>query len=117
MEIQHKIWLEVNGKTVYGPGRDELLKMIEECQSLHAASKKLKISYRLVWGKIKSSEERMGINLVEMKPHERRMHLTKEAKMLLKIFNDLEEEISPILKKSEKRFSSFKKSVCSENKH
>ncbi len=115
MEIQHRIWVEENGKPVYGPGRDELFRMIEECQSLHAAAKKLKISYRLAWGKIKSSEERLGINLVEIKPHERRMHLTKEAKMLSKIFNDMEAEILPILKKAEKKFSSFKKSVYCED--
>jgi molybdate transport system regulatory protein len=117
MEIRHKIWLEELGETVYGSGRDELFRMIEGGQSLNAVAKKLNVSYRLVWGKIKDAEERLGIDLVEIDPHERKMHLTKEAKMLLKIFNDMEAEILPILKKAEKSFSSLKRRAAAKKKH
>ena len=109
MEIKHKIWLEEEGMTVFGPGRDEFFKMIEECQSLNSAAKKLHISYRLVWGKIKDAEARLGVDLVEIIPSERRMHLTTDAKKLLTIFNDLEKEITPILKKAEKRFTALRR--------
>jgi molybdate transport system regulatory protein len=117
MEIRYKIWLEERGEAVYGPGRDELLKMIENCQSLHAAAKNLKISYRLAWGRIKNAEKRLGINLVDIRPNERRMHLTKEAKMILKIYSDMETELLPILKKAEKNFSSMKKRIVAKMKH
>jgi molybdenum-dependent DNA-binding transcriptional regulator ModE len=37
MELKHKIWLEEDARAVFGPGRKELLKMVDECQSLNAA--------------------------------------------------------------------------------
>jgi molybdate transport system regulatory protein len=55
--------------------------MVDECQSLNAAAKKLDISYRLAWGKIKAAEARLGFELVENFPPERRMHLTVEPEL------------------------------------
>ena len=109
MEIKHKIWLEEEGMTVFGPGRDEFFKMIEDCQSLNSAAKKMHISYRLVWGKIKDAEARLGVNLVEIKPLERKIQLSKTAEELLTIFDDLEKEIAPILKKAEKKFAALRR--------
>jgi molybdate transport repressor ModE-like protein len=115
MEIKHKIWLEEEGMTVFGPGRDEFFKMIEECQSLNSAAKKLHISYRLVWGKIKDAEARLGVHLVQIKPLERRIQLSKTAVALLAIFDDLEKEIAPILKKAEKKCIDLRKKAIKEN--
>ena len=108
MEIKHKIWLEEEGKTVFGHGRLEFFKMIEECQSLNSAAKKLHISYRLIWGKIKDAETRLGVNLVEINPLDRKIQLSKTAEELLTIFDDLEKEIVPILKKAEKKFAALR---------
>jgi molybdate transport system regulatory protein len=41
MEIKYKIWLEKDGKVVFGHGREELFQAIDECRSLNAAAKKL----------------------------------------------------------------------------
>jgi hypothetical protein len=65
VKIKHKIWLERDGKVVFGKGREELLKAIEECHSLNAAAKKLQMSYRAAWARLKASEDRAGIKLVE----------------------------------------------------
>ncbi|MBN2124005.1 MAG: LysR family transcriptional regulator [Deltaproteobacteria bacterium] len=97
MEIKHKIWLEINGRVVFGPGRDILFKAIEECHSLNAAAKKLDMSYRAAWGRVKASEERLGIKLVENDPGRSGMHLTATAKKLIREFDRLDEEISGIL--------------------
>lgn len=75
INIKHKIWLEKDGRVLFGHGRDKLLKAIEECQSLNAAAKKLNMSYRAAWGRLKASEDRMGCKLVEHQQG-RRMHLT-----------------------------------------
>jgi molybdate transport repressor ModE-like protein len=115
MEIKHKIWLEEKGLTVFGPGRDEFFKMIEECQSLNSAAKKLHISYRLVWGKIKDAEARLGVNLVEIKPLDRKIRLSKTAKALLTIFDDLEKEITPILKKAEIKCSALRRKAIKDD--
>jgi molybdate transport system regulatory protein len=100
LEIKHKLWLERDGRVIFGPGRDGLLKAIEECRSLNAAAKKLKMSYRAAWGRIKASEERLGIKLVEMDSVKHGMHLTDEAKELMNCFDQLERDIARLLNKT-----------------
>lgn len=110
MKIKHKIWFEAHGLTIFGPGRNTFFKQIDECRSLNSAAKKLNVSYRLAWGKIKVAEERLGIHLVEVNPGEKKMHLTKEARELLAIFDELEKELTPILQKAEDKIAALKKS-------
>jgi molybdate transport system regulatory protein len=100
VEIKHKLWLERDGRVIFGPGRDGLLKAIEECRSLNAAAKKLKMSYRAAWGRIKASEERLGMKLVEMDSVKHGMHLTDEAKELMNCFDQLESDIARLLNKA-----------------
>jgi molybdate transport system regulatory protein len=109
MKIKHKIWFEANGLTIFGPGRDIFFKQLDECHSLSSAAKKLNISYRLAWGKIKVAEERLGMKLVEVSPGEKKMHLTKIARELLAIFDDLEKEIAPILQDAEQKIAALEK--------
>lgn len=109
VKIKHKIWFEAHGLTIFGPGRNTFFKQIDECRSLNSAAKKLNVSYRLAWGKIKVAEERLGIHLVEVNPGENKMHLTKGARELLAIFDDLEKEITPILQKAEDKIVALKK--------
>jgi molybdate transport system regulatory protein len=109
MEAKHKIWFEENGLMVFETGFNVFFKELVKCRSLNAAAKKLNISYRLVWGKIKDAEERLGVKLVEINPGEKKMHLTENAKALLVIFDDIEEEIKPIMKKALKRIANLKK--------
>ena len=98
MEIKYKLWLEKNGRVIFGPGRFELLEAIEECQSLSAAAKKLKMSYRAAWGRLRASEDRLGIPLVELTDNRQGMHLTEEARKLKNSFLELENKIDDLLK-------------------
>ena len=85
MEIKFKIWLEKDGHALFGEGRDQLLKAIDECHGLYGAAKKLKMSYRAAWGKIKLTEERIGKKIVET-GEDKKLHLTKDAKKILDEF-------------------------------
>ena len=38
MEIKYKIWIEKNGKVVFGKGRDNIFKAIDEQHSLNVAA-------------------------------------------------------------------------------
>ena len=87
MEIKYKIWTEKDGKVVFGKGRDDILSCIEDTRSLNAAAKKLKMSYRAAWGRLKASEERAGMKLVEVDSSEKGMHLTPQAKAILDCFD------------------------------
>ncbi|HTZ39088.1 MAG TPA: LysR family transcriptional regulator [Syntrophales bacterium] len=97
MEIKYKLWLEKQGRVIFGPGRFELLEAIEECQSLSAAAKKLKMSYRAAWGRLRASEDRLGMPLVELTDNRQGMRLTDEAKKLKNSFIEVEKKIDKIL--------------------
>jgi molybdate transport system regulatory protein len=63
--IRSKIWIEdMEGNVVFGLGRYRILEMIHRLGSMHAAAKQLRMSYRAVWMRIRTSEERIGKPLV-----------------------------------------------------
>lgn len=105
MNIQYKVWLERDGRVLFGKGRDELLKAIAECKSLNAAAKKLNMSYRAAWGRLKASEQRLGIPLVVIESQKQGMHLTEQAAALLEAFDQLEEEIESLIAERTKQLS------------
>ena len=97
MEIKYKIWIEKDGKVVFGKGRDNILKAIRTGHSLNAAAKKLQMSYRAAWGRLKASEERMGMKLVEIDAAEKGMHLTTQAEAIIERFEQLEKDVEALL--------------------
>jgi molybdate transport system regulatory protein len=105
MEIKYKIWIEENGKVIFGKGRDEILKSIEEQHSLNAAAKELGMSYRAAWGRLKASEERMEKKLVETSVKEKSLHLTTQARAIIERFEKLEKEVEVILRTAEQDFN------------
>ncbi|MDP2852941.1 MAG: LysR family transcriptional regulator [Smithellaceae bacterium] len=97
MEIKYKIWIEKNGKVVFGKGRDAILKAIDEQRSLNAAAKKLEMSYRAAWGRLKASEERLGMKLVDIGIHDKSMQLTSQARTIIDRFEKLEKDVEKLL--------------------
>ncbi|MBW2061723.1 MAG: LysR family transcriptional regulator [Deltaproteobacteria bacterium] len=93
LQIKSKFWIEDEmGRPVFGQGRRIILEKIDELGSIRAAAAALKMSYRAVWGKIKSAEERLGIKLVETTPgggKSRGARLTPEARDFLRMFQQL----------------------------
>lgn len=96
MEIRFKIWLEKDGHVLFGEGRNQLLNAIDQCNGLYGAAKQLKMSYRAAWGKIKVTEKRIGKKIVEV-GEDKKMHLTKDARMYLDAFNQLEKDVDTFL--------------------
>lgn len=106
LEVKYKIWLEANGRIIFGQGRKELLEAIEECKSLNAAAKKLNMSYRAAWGRLRASEERLGIKLVDHVAGEA-IHLTKEGRTLLTEYKALEVQLRHLILKAGPKLSQF----------
>lgn len=100
MEIKYKIWIEKDGKVIFGHGREELFQAIDECHSLNAAAKKLGMSYRAAWGRLRASEDRLGVKLVESDTAKKGTTLTPAAKALLEKFRRLEMEAEAYLQKT-----------------
>ena len=102
MEIRSKIWLEIDGETVFGSGRRALLEEIEELGSINKAAKTVNISYRKALSYIQSMERRLGVSLVDRKAGGRNgggAVLTAEAKILLQRYKILEDGINVLLDK------------------
>jgi molybdate transport system regulatory protein len=109
MEIKHKIWIEKNGKVIFGKGRDNILKAIDEHRSLNAAAKKLEMSYRAAWGRLKASEQRMGMKLVQTNSREKSMQLTEQARTIIERFEKLEKDLDKFLRAAEQEFQKLMK--------
>jgi molybdate transport system regulatory protein len=104
MEIKFKVWIEKDGKVLFGRGRDDILKAIDEQRSLNAAAKRLEMSYRAAWGRLKASEERIGIKLVEVGIHDKSMQLTEQARALIDRFEKLEKDVEKLLNTANQDF-------------
>ncbi len=63
--VRLHLWMERGGDTLFGLGRLQLLERIEASGSIKAAAEELGMSYRAAWGKLKASEEALGLALIE----------------------------------------------------
>ncbi|MBN1497983.1 MAG: LysR family transcriptional regulator [Spirochaetes bacterium] len=66
--IRIHAWIESERGMILGPGRAMLIENIEKYGSLQNAAKKMGISYRAAWGRIKKTEEVLGYKLLEKNP-------------------------------------------------
>ncbi|MCP4600866.1 MAG: LysR family transcriptional regulator [Proteobacteria bacterium] len=94
MNVHAKIWLETdNGKLLLGEGRLEIFRTIERTGSLSATARELGMSYRAVWGKVRSTEERFGVKLVNGVsggPNHGGTQLTQQAKIFIARFEEFD---------------------------
>jgi len=96
MRVRTKVWLESGGTPIFGGGRTELLRRIQDTGSINQAAKDLGMSYRRALGRITQMEEGLGYPLVERQTGGRNgggSALTAEAQALLDKFESLESEI------------------------
>jgi len=81
--VRLHLWLETEKGVFFGLGRLQLLKDIQAGQSLKGAAEHLGMSYRAAWGKIKKTEEVMGVRLIEKRRGNRQGYQLTEAGQLL----------------------------------
>ncbi len=100
MNIRSKIWIEIDGKPVFGRGRRFLLEAIDRHGSINQAAKEINISYRKAWSYLKAMEKRLGITLVERRAGGKNgggAALTAEARTFLQRFSALERGVKEIV--------------------
>lgn len=110
LKIKSKLWLEVDGRPVFGRGRRFLLEAIDKSGSINQAAKKINISYRKAWGYIKAMEERLGIKLIDRQIGGRSgggATITEDARRFLKRYEALEKGIQEFV---DERFNKIFKS-------
>ncbi len=98
MKISYRLWIEENGKPVFGRGVHTLLELVESTGSLHKAAEELKMSYRAAWGRIREYEKRLGIILIEKGRQGRTgAKLTPDGKKLMANFTALEKRFDELI--------------------
>lgn len=105
VSVRFRVWVEVGGRHVIGPGGYDILKAIDEVGSISGAARKLGMSYRFVWNYIDRMEKTLGIKLVDARKGGRGgrggggAKLTPEAQALLKYYEEIIEEMNQIANK------------------
>jgi molybdate transport system regulatory protein len=82
--IRLHLWLETPEGVFFGTGRALLLTKIEEHGSLKKAAEDLGMSYRAAWGKIRATEEVLGVKLIAQRGSKKGGHRLTQHGVLLK---------------------------------
>jgi molybdate transport system regulatory protein len=84
-----KVWLEMDGRYVFGWGVSEILRAVDSAGSIKHAAAQMGMSYRYVWGRVKKAEQVLGQRLVETQvggQGVQRSSLTPEGRRLTAAF-------------------------------
>jgi molybdate transport system regulatory protein len=116
MRIRTSVWIEdANGEAVYGLGRHRALLAIRDLGSIQAAAEQMGISYRGLWGRIRTSERRLGFPLVESRPG-RGSHagtrITPRGALLIQAYDSA---LQSIFSASEQEFTERLRPVLTES--
>lgn len=65
-ELKIRCWIDIDGKKFFGPGRAQLLMMIDENGSLSKAAKEMGMSYRKAWSMVEDMNQRGQQPYVEL---------------------------------------------------
>ena len=91
-KLLSKQWVvDENNNIIIGEGRKEILETIEKTGSLNQTAKVMKMSYKGVWSKIKTTEGYLNSRIVNT---DRKLgsSLTDEGRELLKKYNQLKKQ-------------------------
>ncbi|MBL7071420.1 MAG: LysR family transcriptional regulator [Candidatus Omnitrophica bacterium] len=112
MRARSKIWIEKNKKLIFGEGKSEIFKAIQEHKSINKAAKSMGVSFRHAWSYINEIEKRLGVHLVDRSKGGKGgggSHLTEYAVELMKRFDRLKNEVDKYTdKKAKEVFGGWK---------
>jgi molybdate transport system regulatory protein len=86
-----RVWLEKDGRPVFGDGRARLLEAIGRAGSIKGGAAALGMSYRNAWAHVNHIERRIGKELVLRRtggPHGGGCRLTPFAERLLRTYHE-----------------------------
>ena len=101
LTIKTKVWIEKDGKPVFGMGRFHLLQKIKTEGSISKAAKELGFSYKKAWSYINLMEKRFGYQLVNKQIGGKSgggSILTENAKRLIADYENLIEAEAAFIK-------------------
>jgi molybdate transport system regulatory protein len=117
MKVRTKVWIDDDhNKVIFGGGREHMLEAIDRLGSMNKAAKALKMSYRGLWGRIKSTEDRIGAKLVTTRPGGAKGSgsiLTPTGKRFLKNYMLLEDSVH---QRADKEFDKISRDTRTDEK-
>jgi molybdate transport system regulatory protein len=96
VEPKLKLWVEKDGAIVLSSYRVRLLQHIDETGSLAEAARRMGLSYRRAWGKIREIEQNLGARLVESEVGGAgggRTHLTPVGERAVALYSHFEASV------------------------
>lgn len=95
------LWLESEQGVLCGQGRIQLLEHIAFTGSLSAAAKSLGMGYRAAWGKIKATEEVLGVALLQkLESKKSGTQLTEDGLALVAAYRAWQKEVEQFARDS-----------------
>jgi molybdate transport system regulatory protein len=102
--VRSKIWVERGGEVLLSDWRVDLLEAVEETGSLAGGAAKLGVPYRTAWERVKETEGRVGMRLLETESGGTEgggSRLTEEARELIARFRRITAGVAELV---ERRF-------------
>lgn len=99
-ELRTRCWIDIDGKKFFGPGRAQLLLMIEKNGSLSKAAKEMGMSYRKAWAMVEDMNQRGQKPYVELHKGGTKgggAELTETGKKVLITFQKMNDDINETL--------------------
>lgn len=91
MKLRSRLWIvDEQDRIIMGEGRMKILEWVERTGSLNQTAKKMRMSYKGVWGKIRATERYLDCRLVDTDRKEG-TRLTGDGKELLEKYRVLRE--------------------------
>jgi molybdate transport system regulatory protein len=105
VKVIYKVWLDNNGKA-FGEGPYELLKRVEQTQSLHQAANQMGMAYSKAWTILRTMEQRLGFPLLDRRVGGRSgggSQITARAKNLMKHYEKFRKDVEKAMRRSYRR--------------
>ncbi|MBO6534335.1 MAG: winged helix-turn-helix domain-containing protein [Muricauda sp.] len=99
-ELRNRCWIDIDGKKFFGPGRAQLLVMIDKNGSLSKAAKEMGMSYRKAWSMVEDMNQRGQQPYVELHKGGTQgggAELTPRGKTVLAAFQHMNAQIQATL--------------------
>jgi len=99
-ELKLRCWIDIDGKKFFGPGRAQLLMMIDKNGSLSKAAKEMGMSYRKAWSMVEDMNLRGQRPYVELHKGGAQgggAELTEAGKKVLSTFIQMNTKINETL--------------------
>jgi len=101
-ELRFRLWIDINGERFFGPGRAELLHLIQQTGSISKAARKMGMSYKKAWEMVDEMNEMASTPYVVAQKGGAKgggTELTKAGKQMVRKYNQLLRRIGSVIKK------------------